>query len=330
VGKESEVENTQRPQPARTEVRKPEQLPQEETREEPRPPKEVVPTPRDTTVPVVVATPAGGNYTDAIAVTLAATDDTDPAPVIHYTVDGTTPDSKSSVYDAPIRIDSDTVVRFLAADAAGNISLVAAENYAVEKAEKQAKIQHLVETGQYEQAIAMLETSLARDSNDEAARELLVAAGAEYAGTLQEQGKLLDAQQVLQKILSFDPENREIDEQLAAVEKMIEIERSYDDALRALENEEIEEAYVLLKQVLELDPSHSDANQKMIAIKSVLVEDYSRRAMTSFRGQDLQGAVAYWDRVLEVEPENEMAKIRRAEALGLIERLRILDTGSRE
>jgi len=74
----------------------------------------------DTIPPVTTATPAPGNYTDSVAVTMA----TEAGSTIHYTADGTPVTTSSPVYSAPIRLAATTTtpftVQFMAVDKAGN------------------------------------------------------------------------------------------------------------------------------------------------------------------------------------------------------------------
>ena len=88
------------------------------------------PTP-DTTPPVLTATPAEGWFAATVNVELTATDNRDPAPVIHYTTDLTIPDETSPVYAAPIAITADTVVKAFAIDAAGNASATQVLGYVI-------------------------------------------------------------------------------------------------------------------------------------------------------------------------------------------------------
>lgn len=55
-----------------------------------------------------------------------------------------------------------------------------------------------------------------------------------------------------------------------------------------------------------------------------LVQRYSLNARTAFAKQDLDGAIRAWDRVLGVDPANEMAKLERQRALSLKEKARKL------
>ncbi|MHB8842377.1 MAG: S8 family serine peptidase [Candidatus Aquicultor sp.] len=83
----------------------------------------------DTVAPTASATPAGGLYNSAQSVTLTASE---PG-AIYYTTDGTNPTAASSMYAAtPIAITASTTLKFIAVDAAGNVSAVYAGAYTID------------------------------------------------------------------------------------------------------------------------------------------------------------------------------------------------------
>ncbi|CAN5679392.1 hypothetical protein BH24CHL1_BH24CHL1_09940 [soil metagenome] len=84
----------------------------------------------DTTNPTVSAVPPGGTAGGPRSVTLTAVDAT--ATSIYYTIDGSAPTAQSTLYSAPIEIASDTILKFLAIDAAGHQSNVVTETYTVD------------------------------------------------------------------------------------------------------------------------------------------------------------------------------------------------------
>jgi len=86
----------------------------------------------DTVPPTVAANPPGGLYATAQSVTLAATDNLDPAPKVYYTTDGSAPTPASQPYTAPIGVASTTTIRYVAVDAAGNQSSVGSQTYTID------------------------------------------------------------------------------------------------------------------------------------------------------------------------------------------------------
>ena len=74
----------------------------------------------DTTAPVVTASVAAGTYAAAQSVTLTVSDDTDSAPALYYTTDGTTPTTSSTKYTTAIAISASATLKVLAVDASAN------------------------------------------------------------------------------------------------------------------------------------------------------------------------------------------------------------------
>ncbi len=91
----------------------------------------------DTTAPVLAVSPAAGSYSSTQSVTLSATDDTDTAPTIYYTTDGTTPTTASTKFTgsaisvADTGAEVDMTIKAFAVDAAGNKSAVASYAYSI-------------------------------------------------------------------------------------------------------------------------------------------------------------------------------------------------------
>jgi tetratricopeptide (TPR) repeat protein len=56
--------------------------------------------------------------------------------------------------------------------------------------------------------------------------------------------------------------------------------------------------------------------------RRALIERHHRSAQAAFRRQDLATAIKEWDRVLDIDPGNELAQARRQEALDLSRRLK--------
>lgn len=64
------------------------------------------------------------------------------------------------------------------------------------------------------------------------------------------------------------------------------------------------------------------AAAKAEQMRKQLVARHTVSARTAFAKQDLDGTIDQWDRVLELDPANETAKLERRKAMGLKEKLR--------
>jgi hypothetical protein len=85
----------------------------------------------DSIAPVSIATPPGGNYFSSQQIILSSND---PTAVIHYTVNGLTPDLTSPIYTTPIQIKNNktTKIRYFAIDRAGNQEIFHSDIYTIE------------------------------------------------------------------------------------------------------------------------------------------------------------------------------------------------------
>lgn len=85
----------------------------------------------DTTAPIVTANTVGGVYNTTQVVTLNATDNNDPNPIIYYTTDGCDPTTLSTSYAGPINILRDTTLKFMAVDNNGNQAQIQTITYTI-------------------------------------------------------------------------------------------------------------------------------------------------------------------------------------------------------
>ena len=79
----------------------------------------------DTSIPSVVSIPPGGSYLSSQSVTLQSSE---PA-TIYYAVDGSEPDTNSTLFAGSLNINTTTTLKFFAADLAGNQSPTITEVY---------------------------------------------------------------------------------------------------------------------------------------------------------------------------------------------------------
>ena len=83
----------------------------------------------DTVLPTATSTPIGGFYNTTKFITLNMS----KPGYIYYTTDGTTPTVHNTPYTDPITIDSDTILKYLAVDLAGNKSPIYADSYTIDR-----------------------------------------------------------------------------------------------------------------------------------------------------------------------------------------------------
>jgi len=188
------------------------------------------------------------------------------------------------------------------------------------KSDKQIKYEQArkhYDTGSYSDAMVILEALTSQYKDNLKYRDLLVLSYIKYAGYLETEADLLEAQTILEKAISIQPYNRDLQRQLKELENRREAERQYDLGVEALESSDSDKAINAFNKVLELKPEHELANKQLAEMRTRYIDSYQKKAMTLYRKQELDASITAWGRVLALDPENELAKLYRARALEL-------------
>lgn len=81
------------------------------------------------------------------------------------------------------------------------------------------------------------------------------------------------------------------------------------------------QALARLGEALSLDPRLKSSGSEASSLRTQLVSSYHERAIVLYRDQQLDPAIALWDRALAIDPSYEPATVYRARALELKKRL---------
>ena len=82
------------------------------------------------------------------------------------------------------------------------------------------------------------------------------------------------------------------------------------------------QALARMEQALTIDPQLKPAGAGPASLRKQLIASYHQRAIVLYRDQQLDPAIALWDRVLAIDPSYEPAVAYRARALELKQRLK--------
>ena len=98
-------------------------------------------------------------------------------------------------------------------------------------------------------------------------------------------------------------------------------ERLQRESLSLLDQGQNAQAMTRLGEALSIDPKLKPAGLQAAALRDQLLASYHERAIVLYRDQQLNPAIALWDRILAINPKYEPAVIYRARALELKHRL---------
>lgn len=197
----------------------------------------------------------------------------------------------------------------------------AAAPLAIEETPTQ-RARRFYDAGKYSQAIEMLEGSATGNGE---ARDLLAVSYAKYADELVQKQNLTAAQSQMEKALALQPNNEKLQSQLKLIEKQRDIMMNYKIGNDALAARDTAKALDAFNAVLKLNPWHEGAKKQIAAIKADHVESMHKDAMVEYNKQNLDQAIALWDRVLALLPTHQSARLYRARAVDLKTRLMKLE-----
>ena len=107
------------------------------------------------------------------------------------------------------------------------------------------------------------------------------------------------------------PESKPRDDVADALKKVAELERAGN----------LEAAYFAYTDLAQRYPGSAEAAKRRDASRATFLRQLDREATTAFQRQNLDLAIAKWDRMLEIDPGNKKARLERERALDLKRRL---------
>jgi len=174
-------------------------------------------------------------------------------------------------------------------------------------------------------AIALLEGVANISSESKEMRDLLLKSYRRYAQQQESEGNFEAARSALEKAVILEPSDEDIINELILVEDRMEAKRLYEKGVELVKQGELEGAYKLFSQALTYDPEYASARQAQLTTRKTLTDNYHRQAMLLFRRHQLDEAIAYWDKILAIDPDHSLAPGYKARALELKRQLQKID-----
>jgi tetratricopeptide (TPR) repeat protein len=177
-------------------------------------------------------------------------------------------------------------------------------------------------------AIYLLESENSR--NPEAAEIGTQLAGyyREYSSQLIKQDNLEAARETLEKLIILDATDNNAINQLIYVEDRLEARKLLQKGENEESDGEYQSAYRTYGQVLTYDPDNQTAKSSQVRVRNQLTDSYHRQAMQLFRRQELDEAIGFWNKILELDPHHSLAPGYKARALEMKQQLQRIDSKS--
>ncbi|MCU7849569.1 MAG: LysM peptidoglycan-binding domain-containing protein [Candidatus Thiodiazotropha sp. (ex Lucinoma kastoroae)] len=182
--------------------------------------------------------------------------------------------------------------------------------------------------GGLDAAIYQLESESSNHPRSKEIQSLLASYYNEYADQQINQGNLNDARVTLEKLIILDSSDEAAINKLILVEDKIEAQKLFQNAQDQQNAGKLEEAYQTYAQVLTYDPDNTAAKDAQLMTRDKLTDSYHRQAMQLFRKQELDEAIGYWNKIIELNPNHSLAPGYKARALEMKQQLQKIGPGS--
>ncbi len=179
--------------------------------------------------------------------------------------------------------------------------------------------------GNLSAAIYLLENEISQHPNAKELPQLLAGYYDKHADLLINQGSLDNARTTLEKLIILDSSNDAAINKLILVEDRIEAQKLMQTAQDQQTAGSLEEAYQTYSQVLTYDPDNQSAKDAQVVVRDQLTDSYHRSAMQLFRKQELDEAIGFWNKILELNPNHPLAPGYKARALEMKQQLQKID-----
>ncbi len=178
--------------------------------------------------------------------------------------------------------------------------------------------------GDFEKAIKSFEEVLKINPDNRIAAEYIAKAGKEIQKYIEKEVKKVDyllkkkrykeAKAKVKRLLKVAPDNAELLKKLGEIEDRMdkEIQRLLDNGEKYYQKKDYSSARRYFESVLVLDPHNSKALSYLDKIKKkekkVDPQKYYILGVQAYADGDYELAIAYWEKVLSVDPENDNAR----------------------
>jgi len=191
------------------------------------------------------------------------------------------------------------------------------------------KAKSYFDQGRYPDVIALLDSRDARKYRDEQSTDLLVVAYSEQAKVYLEKADLIKAETVLEEAIRIQPNNKKINASLKKIRAKLNVGKIWEKADQEIQSGNLTQAYIHLRQVLDLDPHHELAKKQFTKIRPLVIDTAYRECMMAYKRHEFEEAVNLCGKVLSIEPDHELAKLHKARAEEILDKLKTMGNNSR-
>lgn len=183
-----------------------------------------------------------------------------------------------------------------------------------------AEAKKLYTDGRLADSISTLERIHAEGGGNAEVSDFLITVYVAYAKKLADSGRLSEADKLLSKALRAYPGNERLKKQSNQIDMYRNAEQSYEEGNQWVSSGQLTKAYAAYANTLKLEPEHAGAKTALAKIRPQVVETYYADSVRARRRQNFTEAISSLDKLLEIDPDHELAKSNRNEIRAILDR----------
>jgi len=177
------------------------------------------------------------------------------------------------------------------------------------------------DAGNYPAAIDILEDGLNQFPNEDIVKNFAAGIFMKFGASLLQQQSYQEAAAAVQRAATLAPANKDITGLLEEAKQAARADGLYQDGLRYEKQNAMIDAHDSFVAALKVWPDHDPAQMALAKVTPIVAEIYYREARTAFQKQDLDTALEYYNKTLEIDPNHEPAKLERQRTIQLQKKL---------
>lgn len=183
-----------------------------------------------------------------------------------------------------------------------------------------AEAKKLYSDGRFAESISTLEHIQAEGGGNAELSDFLITVYVAYAKKLSSSGQPAEANKLLSKALSAYPGNERLRKTSDQIDVHRNAEQAYEEGNQLQSSGQLINAYAAYAKTLKLEPEHAGAKAALAKIRPQVIEQLYADSVRARRRQNFTEALSSLDKLLEIDPNHELAKSNRIEIKAILDR----------
>ena len=186
--------------------------------------------------------------------------------------------------------------------------------------ESTSEIDTLLSEQRYYEAIEYARAQEDLSDNNELQEKLIIAAQNQVR-QFRQQGQVGEAEGLLQVLIDDGRLSESSQQILLSNLAALNVEQDLAEAKQLADDQEFDKSYDILLSAWQVSGTDLESNALFTGTRNKVSEHYHQQALRLYRNQKLDEALVYWDRILTINPSDDLALVYKDRVKALKEKL---------